>query len=339
MRKVRSLGVLLLLAACADAPLSPSEIGAPVADRADDGKADGARVRQCLASFTPAKPAGWRHWSSSLVSALGSPVHSASDVIVRPGQTAALQAKFAYGGALSKDLEDEWVWVFVDDCTAWRYVGYARTDDDGRATFNLAGTLPAGVYDVRMEVVGDATVVPLRLFVLPSGTHMAVFDIDGTLTTDDGELWEEILLGWRPEAYDGAVDVAWAEAGRDEVVVYLTGRPEILAAQTRGWLRSLGFPTGALKLARSAGDVVPTDSGVGTYKANYLLGLKAAGYRLDDAFGNATTDIYAYARAAIPLRRTWIIGENGGTGGTVPVEGSWDAVAAQLFGEPPVVQP
>jgi len=339
MLLARSLAVLsLLLAACQEAtPLAPGDLEAPAARDREGERAPS--FRQCLSRFTPAPKSSWRHTTSRLIAGLGWPVHSASDVTARPGQVASLRAKLAYGGPLSKDLEDEWVWVFVHDCTAWRYVGYAKTDDDGRATFNLSQSLPAGVYDVRFEVVGDATVLPLRLWVLPAGTHLAVVDIDGTLTEDDGELFEEILLGWQPEPYPAAVDLAWAEDARDQVLVYLTGRPYILAEQTRRWLDDLGFPPGVVQLARTAGEVVPSNSGVGDYKAAYLASLRGAGYRLDEAFGNATTDIYAYARAAIPLARTWIIGDHAGEGGTVPVSGDWQAVVDRLLGEPPVAQP
>jgi hypothetical protein len=340
MALARSLAVLsLLVAACQEVPLDPGDLPGVVA-RDEGGKADGAAAfRQCLARFTPAPAAGWRHTTSRFIAALGWPVHAASDVVARPGATAPLRAKLAYGGPLSKDLEDEWVWVFVHDCTAWRYVGYAKTDGDGRATFNLSRSLAAGVYDVRFEVVGDATVLPLRLWVLPAGTHLAVVDIDGTLTEDDGEIFEEILFGWEPEPQPAARDLAWVQASRDQLLVYLTGRPEILAAQTRAWLDDLGFPPGVVRLARTAGEVLPTDSGVGAYKAEFLAALRSAGYRLDEAFGNATTDIYAYARAGIPRARTWIIGEHAGEGGTVPVTGGWQPVVEQLALEPQVDQP
>src|SRR5688572_7253326 len=208
MSLARSLAVLsLLVAACQEAPpLDPGDV-AGAADR-EGGKADAASsFRRCLARFTPAPAAGWRHTSSRFIAGLGWPVHAASDVVARPGQAAPLAAKLAYGGPISKDLEDEWVWIFVHDCTAWRYVGYARTNDDGRATFSFTRALSAGVYDVRFEVVGDATVLPLRLWVLPAATHLAVFDIDGTLTEDDGELFEEILLGWQPEPQPAALDL------------------------------------------------------------------------------------------------------------------------------------
>src|SRR5687768_17319935 len=122
MTLARSLAVVsVLLAACAEvAPLSPGDIEAPVARERESAERAGA-FRECLARFTPAPKAGWRHTSSRFISGLGWPVHSASDVVVRPTQTAPLRAKIAYGGPLSKDLEDEWLWVFVHDCTAWRY--------------------------------------------------------------------------------------------------------------------------------------------------------------------------------------------------------------------------
>jgi hypothetical protein len=332
------LVAVLLVSACSEteAPVAPDLSGA------SGELATGQRtslLRTCNTPFRPAPAAGWRHWTSRFVSALGSPVHSANDVISRPGTTAGLQARFAYGGVLDKELEDEWVWVFVNDCTAWRYVGYGLTSDEGRVTFNFAAALPTGEYDARMEVVGDATSVPLRLFVLPSGTHLAVFDLDGTLTTDDTQLFESILLGTVPAAYPAAADLTWAEATRNEVIVYLTGRPEILAGKSRDWLGSLGFAPGALHLARTANDVLPTNSGVGAYKLAYLRSLQSAGMILDDAFGNATTDVYAYGQAGMRASRTWIIGSNAGAGGTNPVTGSWAAVVARLLGEPAVPQP
>src|SRR5262249_38077642 len=333
------LASCLVASACAsqtaDSPVDPAGDPGP-ADRAPAA----AGFQRCTAGFTPARHGSWRHFMSQLTSEFASPVHSASDAIARPGQTAALEARFAYGGILNKELEDEWVWVFVDDCSGvWRYVGYALTSDEGRVTFNLAGTLPPGEYDVRMEVVGDATWVPIRLWVLPAGTHVSVFDVDATLTTSDTQELEEILLGHTPDAYPSAPDLTRAEARRNEIVLYLTGRPGVLAGNTRGWLAGVGFADGAVHLASAAADILPTNSGVGDYKLRYLRALTGAGLKLDDAFGNATTDVYAYAGAGISVARTWIIGPNAGSGGTNRVTGSWAAVAAQIGAEAPVTQP
>ena len=57
------------------------------------------------------------------------------------------------------------------------------------------------------------------------------------------------------------------------------------------------------------------------YKAEALMAQQAAGWRFDYAYGNATSDIGAYADAGIALDVTFIIGEHAGEGGTVDVEG------------------
>jgi phosphatidate phosphatase PAH1 len=42
------------------------------------------------------------------------------------------------------------------------------------------------------------------------------------------------------------------------------------------------------------------------------------------AYGNASTDISAYADAGIPKERTFIIGPHAGEGGTVAIQGSYE---------------
>src|SRR5262249_52802297 len=60
---------------------------------------------------------------------------------------------------------------------------------------------------------------------------------------------------------------------------------------------------------------------------------------LDDAFGNAATDIYAYAAAGISKSRTWIIGPHGGEEGTINPGTSWQAVTNALDAQAAVAQP
>lgn len=321
-----------------NAPAGFSGDGAAAAYAA--GKADGPTFNQCIGrAFSPAPHDRFEHLSSRLVAALGDPIHSSEDVVALPGAHPTLTAKFAYGGLASKDLEHEWVWVFLDLCDGWHYVGYAQTDDDGKIAFTIPTDLPAGAYGVRVEVVGDGTSVESAVWMLPRGTHLAVFDVDGTLTTDDGELFEELLTGATPEAYGGAVDLTWAELSRKEIVLYLTGRPYYLADKTRGWLHDLGFAPGIAHFAPSNGDALPTDGGVGDYKRAFLNSLHSAGAILDVAYGNATTDVYAYGGAGLAPSRQWIIGPNGGLGGTHAVSGSWSATVDAVNQEPPVTQP
>src|SRR5688572_28496746 len=75
----------------------------------------------------------FRHTSSSLVAALGEPIHAGEDAIVAPDQTPALSARFGYG-LLADDLEDEHVRVWFDDCSRFRELGDFATDDEGRVS-------------------------------------------------------------------------------------------------------------------------------------------------------------------------------------------------------------
>jgi phosphatidate phosphatase PAH1 len=266
------------------------------------------------------------------------------DVVATPGSAATIRGKFAYG-VVSKDLEGEDVRVFLDDCAGWKSLGDFRTDGDGRISAPVPTALGAGVYEVRLEVLGDASVAPGRLWILPIGTHLAVTDVDGTLTTGDEELVEDVIAdlfgpifsGDRvPEAYPASAELTDALVGRGYVLVYLTGRPYWLTAKTRDWLAAGGFAAGPLHVADSNGEALPLEAAVGAYKRDYLESLAAQGFILDEAYGNAATDVYAYAAAGIAPGTTWIIGPNGGSGGTNAVSGSWQTRADTVAGEPPV---
>ena len=87
-------------------------------------------------------------------------------------------------------------------------------------------TLAPGIYEARFEVLGDATVTVSYLWILPTGSHIAVTDIDGTLTTSDTELFVQILLNsYVPTAYPSAAELTTAHAAKRHVVAYITGRP------------------------------------------------------------------------------------------------------------------
>ncbi|MEO7095142.1 MAG: hypothetical protein ABI175_17915, partial [Polyangiales bacterium] len=141
----------------------------------DDGPdAPGPSERQTFQrctgrSYTPAPDEGWRHdIASPIVTAAGDPNHAGKDIIARHGAAAKLAAKLTYG-TVSKDLEDEDVLVFLDDCSGWRSLGRATTNDDGRVAV-AAPMLPVGAYEVRFQVAGDQSVTTSVLWVLPAGT-------------------------------------------------------------------------------------------------------------------------------------------------------------------------
>jgi phosphatidate phosphatase PAH1 len=205
-----------------------------------------------------------------------------------------------------------------------------------------AGTLTSpGVYEARFQVLGDRSLSTASVWVLPAGTHLAVTDIDATLSTSDFELFSQILDGsYVPSAFPDATTLTRAHADDGQIVVYLTGRPYWLTAPSRTWLADLGFAAGPLIVAPSNGDALPTEGGVGDFKRAQIEALRARGYVVDVAYGNASTDIYAYLGAGLDPDRIWIIGEHGGEQGTHAVPtGTWTERAAAIEASPEVVQP
>ena len=290
----------------------------------------------------------WRHRRSRVVVRSGAPNHSVQDVLVIEGRPITVEGKFNYGRAL-KDLEDEPIFGFLNTADGWISLGEKSTNRDGRVSFTIEPPLRIGVYDVRLYVGGDASVAAARLWVLPPGTRLAIFDIDGTLTTGDEEIIRDVkndlffpLLRkeYVPRAYPGADLLTTAQATRGHVNVYLTGRPYWLANTTRRWLKGPpSFAPGVLHVTDSNEEAIPKREGVGAFKLSFLKKLVDAGFLLDVAYGNATTDIYAYLGAGLPPAAVWIIGQHGGGSGTHAVNGSWEERVRGVSALPVISQP
>ncbi len=169
-----------------------------------------------------------------------------------------------------------------------------------------------------------------------------VTDIDETLTLSNDE-WEKQKADgtYDPKARESAVELVQAYADRGYFVLYLTARSqtwvlsgtgETSTDATERWLVEHGFP---MDPARSrlvlSEKLVPGDA-ARVYKAEALAALQGEGYTFDYAYGNATTDIGAFADAMIPKAATFIIGVHAGEEGTVAIDGeSWSAhLAAHL---------
>lgn len=330
----------------------PDAAPATVADAAPATAADAATapdaapgsvvLQRCTGRAFPPQPAGdFRHVGSDII-ALLSVEHAAEDVLTTERTAVVAGAKFQYGPTY-KDLEDEDVHVWIDDCAGWQHVAEKTTNGDGRITTTFA-PVPYGVYELRYVVEGDATTAPATLWVLPPGTHVTVFDIDGTLTTSDFEIvhdvFDDLASGdYVPEAYPSAAAMTRAYRGLGEIGVYITGRPYWLTKVSRQWLRDLDFAPGPLFLARSNAEALPTQGGVGTFKRELLERLVDDGFILDTAQGNATTDIYAYLGAGLAAAKVWIIGPHAGEMGTNAVTASWAAHTAAIAAWPTVHQP
>src|SRR5690606_37421201 len=96
---------------------------------------------------------------------------------------------------------------------------YGVPDDGGRVYFTVPPdrALPVGHYPMRLLVRGDLYFAPLNLTVVRDGTAAVVADIDGTLTTRDAELFEQLWAELRagrhvPAMRPGAPEVLWAWA-------------------------------------------------------------------------------------------------------------------------------
>lgn len=288
--------------------------------------------------FTPTgSPAGWKTTSTELFTVTqGDPNQRGQDVAATAAGVQWLIGKFAYG-PFDKDLEEEDVEVFVQSdapCGDWVSQGVLETSDDGqfgtingveddggRAFFELTGDAKrgVGVHPVRMLVHGDHSVASFNLFVFEPGTQAVLFDIDGTLTTDDFELvaslFNEIFSGdYLPDLHPGALDAVNAYAAKGYQIIYLSARPEWLKPMTQNALIQQGFPPGLVHLAETNTESL-TDTA--NYKATFLGHLlNTVGLDIVAMYGNADTDVEAYEMAGMPKSETFIIGENAGMAGT-----------------------
>lgn len=230
-----------------------------------------------------------------------SPCTSANDAITTPGQSVQVRGQLGFGIA-NKALEDESVSLLLraPNCGPWVEVARTLSDDEGRVSFTVDGSrLKAkGRYDFRMVSVGDMSRAVGSVWVADANTPVVAFDIDGTLTTSDAQIFEEVLLGTEPAMYPDANRVASKYASLGYLPVYITGRPSALADATRYWLGKKGFPVGPVALTESESQVLPDNGHVGAFKLSYLKSHQSH-FSVKYAHGNATTDIYAYARAGM----------------------------------------
>jgi phosphatidate phosphatase PAH1 len=261
-----------------------------------------------------AAPGKFNKKRSKIVAALGNAHHSATDVLTSPGNGVTVRGKFAYG-KVSKDLEKEEVVIYLLKGKRWDKLGSALTDDDGRASFEIPAKLikNEGAHRYSFHVSGDGSYANGTIWVLPKNRKVAVFDIDGTLTTGDSELVEYILTGDTVHMRKDANTLAWHYAKKGYLPIFLTGRPYLYNAATRAWLAHHKFPNGPLVTTDRIRQGLPSNGGVGKFKAGWLTSaIKGLSLKVQAAYGNAKTDICAFAQAGIKASVTYIIGKYAG---------------------------
>jgi hypothetical protein len=281
----------------------------------------------------PANPEkqDWNHTrSSALTQWSGKPNHRLQDGIFNTDTRPWLIGKFAYG-FFDKDLKGEQVALFVhknENCQAWQPLGKHTTskdeteevtegigNDGGRIFFQLE-PLPMGVYPVRARVSVDKSLATGTLYVMEKDTPVVIFDIDGTLTRSDRELTSQLLSkiskgAYVPRMRPGTKSLAWEWFRHGVLPIYITGRPDTLHRITRTWLQQQGFPPGPIVLATRLRDAKPTTRGVGHFKRQQLERLvKTLELHIVAAYGNASTDRFAYKEAGIPAEEVFLFGEH-----------------------------
>jgi hypothetical protein len=206
------------------------------------------------------------------------------------------------------------LWTYDTTAAAWISLGGTTTGDDGGYQVNVAAFAGARGQPIYAMLEGDGSCAVHYDTVEPPGTKVVITDVDGTLTTEDGELIKELQDGTYVAAMKGAADrllETWAAKGY--VIVYITARPHLFRAETRAWLSGKGMPAGAVITAKEIGDA-------SAYKTLWLERMKTElGWDIVAAYGNADTDISAYANAGIPKAQTFIIWPRAGTDETVAI--------------------
>lgn len=175
-----------------------------------------------------------------------------------------------------------------------------------------------------------------------------VTDIDETLTTSDAEFLMQLAdPTYDPMEREGGAAMISAYADLGYRVMYLTARSEDLDVFgtdetareiTVRWLEEHGYPLDPDTTVVVLSETLVFGDATQVYKAGALMEQQAMGWRFDYAYGNATTDIGAYAEAGIDVSATFIIGENAGQGGTVAIDGEdWLAHTADHLPTVPAV--
>lgn len=298
-------------------PITPARLVALLASlHCSIAAADGGH---CDTPAPVVAPQKWQHpFHAKAVLTLGAPNHRVRDLVLPAGQKGArLRGHFTYGET-DKDLEREQVEVWLRRCPAWERVATLTTDHDGVVWADVPADLAPGDYRVRMIVAGDGSFAEGTIAVWPPGVQAIVSDIDGTLTTSDGEMFRDLTMKSDAKMYPDANSALRALAQKGYRIVYLSGRAQYVNRYTRDWLGKHDFPPGPLLLTEERGEVAPTIAGVGAFKKRTLVDLQQrVGVKFVSAYGNASTDVWAYGEAGLDKARTFIIGKHAGEAKTV----------------------
>lgn len=272
------------------------------------------------------------------------PHHGVQDVLALPETVADIHAWFGYDIPV-EPLADGNVHVQMDTCSNWTDLNTWQTNDAGFVDITVgAPEVLLGHHQLLHTVVADNTTAVSSVWGLPEGTHLVVFDIDGTLTINNAQFEDQYALeffaaGYTPKAFAGAATMTQAWASKGYVPVYLTGRPHTTADITRAWLDEKSFAPGPVHLTENLVEALPTNDGVGAYKTAFLQMLVGQGYIVDYAYGNEPTDVFAYEQIGMPLNHVFTIGQKAGVDGSTALHGNYITHLAYVAAQPSAAQP
>jgi hypothetical protein len=199
-------------------------------------------------------------------------------------------------------------------------------------SYRLAGVALLDVPAERLPPAGQARSIvhllePVNfyaravLYHFAPGAQAVVFELDGTLLSLNSFsvcLSVKDICETRIRNDAERLARTWAQKGYD--IIYVSERSPAAYHETYEWLVETDFPPGLVRLADSTIDArapVP-------FKRRVLASMRAAGIDIVAIYGDAKTDIVAYADAGVPKDRTFIIGPHGGEQGTVDLGASDD---------------
>jgi hypothetical protein len=206
------------------------------------------------------------------------------------------------------------LWFYDQDAMKWQMVARTKTDDTGYYDVADSGFVAPNGEPVYSMLEADGSCAIHRDFLMAAGSKFVVFDIDGTLTTDDNQILMQVADGsYVPMMMTAGNTLVQTWAAKGYPVVYLTARTHVFDAESREWLDMLQFPDGPLITANGG-------SSADVYKTKWLQRMASDfGWVPYAAYGNAITDITAYENAGIAKDHTFIIGPEGGMMGTVAI--------------------
>jgi phosphatidate phosphatase PAH1 len=250
----------------------------------------------------PVKVDGFRHTRTKAMAKAASSNHRGIDLLASENdEKQVIAGKLAYG-KLDKDSEDEDAEVFACVDAAWKSLGVARTNDDGRFKIELTGTarLPAGMRDLYVGARGDGTGSYFVAYVAPKDDPgVVVTDIDGTISWSENSIIKTVAsrdhdIKHRPGAPEALSQLSLP-------IVYTTARGDVFLDITRKWLERHGFPRGVLRL--SQGVFAKPGASAINYKTATL---KSFTVKIAVGIGNRKSDITAYTNAGLSANQIFI---------------------------------